>query len=43
MTKNFQEKKQETNIENYQVKKKIWRESMEEIEMIICLKKKNKD
>ena len=34
--------KQEINIENYQSKKRINKENMEEINIIICLKKINK-
>ena len=34
---------QEINTEIYLKKKKIERESMEEIDIIICLKKKNKN
>lgn len=33
--------KHEINIENYLIKKKIWKENMEEIDIDICLKKIN--
>ena len=41
--KKEQESKQEINTEIYPKKKKIKRESMEEIDIIICLKKRNKN
>ena len=41
--KNYQERMQKINIEIYQMKKNIQRENMEEIDIIICLRKRNKN
>ena len=40
--KKDEENKQDINIETYLKKKKIKRENIEETDIIICLKKKNK-
>ena len=42
-TKKDCESKQKLDIENYITKKKIEKESMEELDIKICLKKINKD
>ena len=43
MIKKHEESKQEIKTEIYLKKKKIKRENMEEIDIIICLKKRNKN
>ena len=37
----LREREQKISIENYLKKKRIYRENMEETDIIICLKKKN--
>ena len=41
--KKYYEKKQKISIKNYLKKIKIWKENMEEIDIKIWVKKKNKD
>ena len=43
MIRKDQESKQEINTETYLRKKKMKNENMEETDIIICLKKRNKD
>ena len=42
-SKELLREKQEINIDNYQINKRIYRENMEEIDIKICVKRINKD
>ena len=39
----LREREQKINIENYLKKKKMYKDSMEKTDIIICLKRKNKN